>query len=163
LRTASGGRVLFATLTEQKMNRKILKFLYLCLLAIFLAVPGCSWIKKPTQPSLPSNLPPETLEAPAPEEALISLDMDGGFKPRIIQAGKPGQYILQVRNLTGTEQGLTLKDPSGKVLKSWHVGPKATSISNLELPVPGVYLVSGEKRLLFFGGKGAKIQVGQGK
>ncbi len=48
--------------------------------------------------------------------------------------------------LSGSEQNLTLKNPQGKVIKALNVGPKATAITNIELPDPGSYEFYSDKR-----------------
>lgn len=82
------------------------------------------------------------------------------FEPDEIQIEKPGEFILQVTNVSRLEHNLTLKDPHGKILKDITVGPKQTTISNIELDDPGLYEFYDNKPLRSPLGMKGKIVIG---
>ncbi|MEN6437186.1 MAG: cupredoxin domain-containing protein [Syntrophobacter sp.] len=82
------------------------------------------------------------------------------FKPTTLRVGKPGPYVLQVINTTGSKNNLTLKDPRGNVIKAVDIPPKETTISNIDLPVAGAYEFFSDKRFRASMGMKGKIVVG---
>ncbi len=131
--------------------------LSILLMAFLAAVPGCSWWKK-SQPR------PKPAPAVPMADTMISIDASSySLKPDRVRLAKPGEFILQVNNATGSEQEFIVKDPKGKELKAFHVGAKATSISNVELPSPGIYELRSTNLLRLPMGKTVRIEVGQAK
>lgn len=129
----------------------------LLIMVVFVAVPGCAWLRK-SQPQ------PKPAPATVVEDTMINIEAGSySLKPDRIRLEKPGQFILQVNNLTGSEQEFVLKDPQGKELKNLHVGSKSTSISNVDLPAPGIYDFRSTKLLRSPLGKKVRIEVGQAK
>ncbi len=127
------------------------------LLVIMAAVSGCSWWRK-SQPQ------PKPAPAVPTAETTINIEASSySLKPDRIRLEKPGEYILQVNNLTGSEQDFIFKDPKGKELKVLRVGAKATSISNIELPSPGTYELRSKNLLRSPIGKTVRIEVGAAK
>lgn len=136
------------------------------LLALVLAGLGCSRIGMPSLPSLPSlhSTPPAQEASVAGDTSTITIEADSySFKPGEVHIEAPGSYILQVKNLTGSKQDLTLKDQGGKVIKTWSVSPKSTAISNLDLPAAGTYELSGDSVLRVYSMRKTKIVVGPAK
>ncbi|MFZ2445462.1 MAG: hypothetical protein WAW37_03820 [Syntrophobacteraceae bacterium] len=119
--------------------RKISWKMIVTALVLIVAISGCSWKKTPAA---------ATKTAPAASVGNL-INIQAGtisFEPTLIKLEKPGDFILQVKNVTGSEQNLTIKNPQGKVIKALNVGPKATAISNVELPDPGSYEFYSDKR-----------------
>ena len=72
--------------------------------------------------------------------SMISIDVSNHkFTPSEIRVEAPGLLAVELRNISGSQQNFTLKDPRGKVLKSVDIHPSTSVIMNLELPDQGVY------------------------
>lgn len=99
--------------------------------------------------------------APSTSGSVITIEAGSyRFKPDTLRVGKPGQYVLQVINTTGSENNLTLKDPRGNVVKVVKVPSKQTAISNIDLPEAGTYEFFSAKRFRASMGMRGRIIVG---
>ena len=83
------------------------------------------------------------------------------FSPNKIRVEKPGQLTIEVKNVSGSEHNFTLKDSSGKILKSVDFRSGASVTVNVQLPEPGVYKFYCDKPLHSTLGMNGQIIVGR--
>lgn len=83
------------------------------------------------------------------------------FSPKEIRVEKPGLLAVEVKNVSGSEHNLTLKDPRGKILKTVDLHPRLSVIFNVELLEPGVYKFYCDKSFHSSYGMKGEIVVGR--
>lgn len=83
------------------------------------------------------------------------------FSPNEIRVANPGLLALEIKNVSGSEHNLTVKDSRGKILKNVDIRPHGTVITNLELPEPGTYAFFCDKMFHTTMGMKGRIVVGQ--
>jgi plastocyanin len=72
--------------------------------------------------------------------SMIAIEARGfKFSPNEIRVEKPGLLAIEMKNVSGSVQNFTLKDPRGNVLKNRDISPGGAVIVNVELHDPGVY------------------------
>jgi plastocyanin len=61
------------------------------------------------------------------------------FSPNEIRVPKPGLLAIEIRNVSGSEHNLTVKDARGKVVKDVNIRPHGTVITNIDFSESGTY------------------------
>jgi plastocyanin len=83
------------------------------------------------------------------------------FSPSEVRVEKTGLLAVEIRNVSGSQQNFTLKDPRGKTLKTVDIRPAGSVIVNIELPDPGGYRFSCNKGFHSLLGMKGRIVVGR--
>ncbi len=61
------------------------------------------------------------------------------FDPGVISAQKGDTLVLHITDVSGETHNITVKDPSGKVIKNADIPARQTVTIEIPLPVAGVY------------------------
>lgn len=83
------------------------------------------------------------------------------FWPNEIRVDKPGPLAIEIRNVSGSRQNFTLKDPRYNTVERVDIPPGESTIINVALGIPGVYQFYCDKSLHSFLGMNGQISVGQ--
>ena len=83
------------------------------------------------------------------------------FSPNEIRVPNPGLLAIEIKNASGSEHNLTVKDARGKVLKEVNIRPHGKVITNLDLSEPGTYNFFCNKMFHSTLGMKGRIVVGQ--
>ncbi|MHC1728854.1 MAG: cupredoxin domain-containing protein [Syntrophobacteraceae bacterium] len=109
---------------------------FMFLLFCSIAMAGCAGGKAQTAAPMSSG------------GSLISIEAGSyKFSPNTIRVEKTGTVALEIKNISGSGQNFTLKDPRGKLITSIDIRSGATFISNVELTERGTYEFSSNKKL----------------
>jgi len=105
-----------------------------------------------------------TLQTAAPMSSggsIVEIKASGfKFSPNEIRVEKPGLLAIEIRNVSGSEQNFTLKDPRGNVLMNKNISSGGSVIVNVELPAPAVYVFYCNKTFHSAFGMKGRIVVG---
>jgi plastocyanin len=83
------------------------------------------------------------------------------FAPNEISVDKPGPLILEVSNVSGSQQNFTLKDPKWETLESVAIPAGGTARIDVLFCMPGVYQFYCGKTLKSLLGMNGQIFVGR--
>jgi plastocyanin len=98
-------------------------------LALLVFVPGCVGSKRVV-----------TLTAPPGQKVTVEMKASNyAFDPGRIVARKGDTLVLQVTNVTKEKHDITVKDPSGKIVKSEDLPSGQTVTVEIPLTTAGVY------------------------
>jgi len=81
------------------------------------------------------------------------------FDPAVINAQKGQTLVLNVTNVTGEPHNITVKDPSGKVIKDEDIPARQTITVEIPLRTAGVYPLYCDKPLHSTLGMKGRIEV----
>lgn len=81
------------------------------------------------------------------------------FDPAVINAQKGQTLVLNVTNVTGEAHNITVKDPSGKVIKEEDIPARQTITVEIPLQTAGVYPLYCDKPLHSTLGMKGRIEV----
>lgn len=84
----------------------------------------------------------EAVKASAPPGQKVKLEMKAdnfNFDPAEINVQKGSILVLEVRNVTGTGHNITVKDPSGNIMKSEDIPGNQSVTTEIFLSTAGVY------------------------
>lgn len=97
--------------------------------ALFLLLSGCAGHE-------------ETFKATGPAGHKVKVEMKASsfdFDPAVIAAQKGQTLILDMRNVSGIAHNITVKDPSGTIMKSQDIPANQSISMEIFLPTAGVY------------------------
>jgi uncharacterized cupredoxin-like copper-binding protein len=83
------------------------------------------------------------------------------FAPNEISVDKPGPLIIEVSNVSGSQQNFTLKDPKWETLESVAIPAGGTARIDVQFCMPGVYQFYCGKTLKSLLGMNGQISVGR--
>jgi plastocyanin len=104
----------------------------------------------------------QAVNVTAPPGQKVSVEMKASnfaFDPAVITAQKGDILVLHVTNVSGEAHNLTVKDPSGNIMKSEDIPAHQTITMEIPLPTAGVYPFYCDKPLHATLGMKGRIEV----